>query len=249
MFYNKNCMMYRNEWKYTCRQSDLLKIENRINNILYLDTHIDKNKGFYEIHSIYFDDYKNSCANDNDAGVSRRYKWRIRYYDNDLSTLTLEKKIKYNGMCYKKQCKIDLETYNNIINRDIDKIIWGNNQDKVLISFCKDILSKLYVPKVIVDYERRAFVEEFNNVRITFDRNISVSKDIDKFLTRDYSSIPLLDNGQHVLEVKFDYMLPSYINKLVDIDELIQNSFSKYYLGSRKLGRTFIWISFQKLLN
>lgn len=240
MFYNDICMIYRNEWKYTCKKVDLAKIENRINNVLYLDEHIDKEKGYYNIHSLYFDDYKNSCANDNDAGVNTRYKWRIRYYDNDLSTLCLEQKIKYNGMCFKKQCKIDIDTYNSIINNDIDNVIWGKNQDKLLIQFCKDILTKLYSPKIIVDYERRAYIEEFNNVRVTFDCNISVSKDIDKFLTGDYSSIPLLTNNNHVLEVKFDYMLPSYINKLVDIDEISQNSFSKYYLGVKKIGRTFI---------
>lgn len=233
-------MMYRNEWKYTFKNSDLFKIENRINNVLKLDIHVDQTKGFYNIHSLYFDDYKNSCANDNEAGINKRYKWRIRFYDDDLSTLKLEKKIKYNGMCYKKQCNIDIETYNNIISNDIDKVLWSNNQDRLLIEFCKDLLSKLYVPKVIIDYERRAYIEEFNNVRVTFDCNISVSKDVDKFLENNYSSIPLLTNNNHVLEVKFDYMLPSYINKLVDIDEISQNSFSKYYLGVQRIGRTFI---------
>lgn len=233
-------MIYRNEWKYTFKNADLLKIENRINNVLQLDEHIDKKKGFYCIHSLYFDDYKNSCANDNDAGVNRRYKWRIRYYDNDISTLTLEKKIKYNGMCYKKQCRIDQETYNNIINNDIDKVIWKKNQDKLVLDFCQDILTRLFAPKIIVDYERKAFIEEFNNVRVTFDCNISVSRDIENFLSGIYASVPLLENNFHVLEVKFDYMLPSYINKLVSIDEVSQNSFSKYYLGVKKLGRMFV---------
>lgn len=56
-----------------------------------LDPHTPP-KGRYLIHSLYFDDYKDTSLYTTDAGLSKRYKWRIRYYDEDLNYLVLEKK-------------------------------------------------------------------------------------------------------------------------------------------------------------
>ena len=92
-----------------------------------------------------------------------------------------------------------------------------------------------YVPKVIVDYERIAFVEEITNVRITFDTKISASYDFDNFLNGDYIKYYIQPSNQNVLEVKFDDVLPSYIKKIVESYEFKQTSFSKYYYCRRIL--------------
>lgn len=86
-----------------------------------------------------------------------------------------------------------------------------------------------YQPKVIVDYERIAYVEEITNVRITFDMKISASSDIDNFLTGDYIKYYVQENNYNVLEVKFDDILPSFIRNIVESYNFNQTSFSKYY--------------------
>ena len=90
-----------------------------------------------------------------------------------------------------------------------------------------------YRPKVIIDYERIAYVEEITNVRITFDMKISASYDLEHFIDGDYTKFYILPSGINVLEVKFDEILPSYIRNIVESYGFIQTSFSKYYYGRR----------------
>lgn len=84
-------------------------------------------------------------------------------------------------------------------------------------------------PVCIVEYERTAYVERIGNVRITFDRNISGSERTGAFLDKEISGVPLLPEGQHVLEVKYDELLPEYISEALNPGILRRTSFSKYY--------------------
>ena len=97
------------------------------------------------------------------------------------------------------------------------------------------IMTRLFEPKAIVSYERSAYVEEIANVRITLDKNISVSEQFDNFLSGDFMRYPVQERGEHVLEVKFDEILPGYIKSIISNKNLQQSSFSKYYLGRLKL--------------
>lgn len=84
-------------------------------------------------------------------------------------------------------------------------------------------------PVCIVEYERTAFVEPVGNVRVTFDRNISGCENCTNFLEKEIPLIPLLPKGQHVLEVKYDELLPEYIAEVLNLGVLQRTSFSKYY--------------------
>ena len=96
-----------------------------------------------------------------------------------------------------------------------------------------------YIPKVIIDYERIAYVEEITNVRITFDMKISASYELEKFLDGDYQSFYLLPSGLNVLEFKFDEILPSHIRNIVESYSFKQSSFSKYYYGRKIIDSYF----------
>lgn len=193
------------------------------------DSHAGQN-GKYEIHSIYFDDYKDTCARENVAGERKRFKYRIRYYDNISDKLWLEKKEKNNNYCHKRKCAITLQEYMAIVNGKSLEVFW-NTQEQLLKEFCIDIVTKRFMPKVIINYEREAFVEIISNVRITLDCNISASDEIGQFLSGNYFRVPVMEKEKHVLEVKFDEVLPSYIKAVLQSDVLLQQSFSKYYLG------------------
>lgn len=227
---------YRNEWKYYITNPDIELVKNKLEKVLSLDIHANKTNSKYIIHSLYFDDYTNSCLFDNDAGLGKRYKWRIRYYDNDLSYICLEKKIKFYGLCLKKSCKLSLNQLENILLGNIQNVLYSTD-NSLLKEFCIDSITKLFKPKVIIDYERTAYVEPISNVRITFDRNISASLELDKFLSRDYIRYPLLNRNTHILEVKFDDILPSYIKQATHVENLKQTTFSKYYLSRKILER------------
>ena len=195
------------------------------------DSHTPDN-GRYLIHSLYFDDYKDTSVYTTNSGLSKRFKWRIRYYGDDLDYIVLERKEKINSRCHKKSCKLTLTEYDKIISGNITDIVYDTNKE-LLKELARDMLIYDYRPKVIVDYERIAYVEEITNVRITFDMKISASYDLENFLKGDYIKYYINPSGMNVLEVKFDEILPSHIRKIVESYSFNQTSFSKYYYGRK----------------
>lgn len=225
--------IYRNEWKYRVNDANLAVIKGRLQGIMDLDLH-SGDLGVYQVHSLYFDDYKDSCAKENEAGVSKRYKYRIRYYGDNPDFLKLERKEKLDGRCHKDSTLITKDEFDKIIEGKAEELYW-ETEDVFLKKFCVLMMTRLFAPRLIVDYERVAFVEEITNVRITFDRNIAISSEVSEFLTGSYLSFPLQEYNEHILEVKFNSILPGYIRNIVTNKNLLQSSFSKYYLGRLKI--------------
>jgi len=222
---------YRNEWKYSLSNGELSLLKSRISEVMELDPHTPK-KGRYLIHSLYFDDYKDTSVYTTDSGLSKRFKWRIRYYDEDLNYIVLERKEKLDSRCHKKSCKLTLDEYEAIVSGNITDILYDTDK-KLIKELARDMMLYDYRPKVIIDYERIAYVEEITNVRITFDMKISASYELEHFIDGDYTRFYINPSGINVLEVKFDEILPSYIRKIVESYGFKQTSFSKYYYGRK----------------
>lgn len=229
---------YRNEWKFLVDNQTLSLLKSRLSQVIELDPHTPPG-GKYLIHSLYFDDYKDSAVYTTDAGISKRYKWRIRYYNNDPEDyLVLEKKEKLEGRCYKKSCRLVIPEYQDILSGDISKIAYDSKKP-LIQKLASDILRRQCQPKVIVTYERIAFVENVLNIRITFDTKISASHEIDHFLDGKYLTFPLLTNHQSVLEVKYDEILPAHIRRILEPYNFQQTAFSKYYF-CRKIINSYL---------
>ncbi len=64
---------YRNEWKYTLDEADIAVIIPRLDALMEKDAHADES-GQYTVRSVYFDDYTDRCARENEAGISERFK-------------------------------------------------------------------------------------------------------------------------------------------------------------------------------
>lgn len=224
---------YRNEWKFCCDEYDLEILRNRLEAMLEKDSYGDDN-GRYEVHSLYFDDYKDTCMRENDAGISERAKYRIRYYGSRPDFIRLERKEKRDGRGRKRTCLLSEANYQKIVNGAADELFW-QTEDPLLQKFCMQCMTRKFMPKAIIAYERTAYVEDISHIRITLDQNISVSDDLPHFLDGDYMRYPIQEKRLHVLEVKFDYILPGYIKHLITNRNLSQSSFSKYGLGRRTL--------------
>lgn len=224
---------FRNEWKYCCDEGDIALISARLTSVLDIDEHtLAQNK--YSIHSLYFDDYRNACANDNAFGVEKRFKWRIRYYDGPKKSLHLELKQKRFGYTHKESCPMTKKELKLILDNKPEEILWKTKY-KLLRRFCVATMSRRFEPKVIIHYERTAYVEPITNIRITLDQNIAAGNDFEHFIDGKYMRYPIQEKARHVLEVKFDYILPSYIKDIINSHGFRQTSFSKYYLGRKKM--------------
>lgn len=220
-------MEYRVENKYLVSDLELAIIEHRLKAVMHQDIH--QNGDCYEIRSVYFDDICDSCMNDNDSGIDCRKKYRIRIYDPVSSPIKLEIKEKVHGYTKKTSCNISREECESFITDNNDLCFGERTPMNELILQRK--LARMQ-PKIIIVYERSAFVCETGNVRITFDRNIMASKAVDSFFDdRVQGAIPVLPKGMHVLEVKYDELLPDVISQQLEIGKLRKTAFSKYYLG------------------
>ena len=227
---------YRTEWKYNLNNQQLSLLKSRISSLLVLDEHSKKDK--YIVHTLYFDNYKNIITRMNDLGNNKRFKWRIRYYNDDINYIVLEKKEKLNNRSHKKVCPITLKEYEDILSFNMNLLY---ETDKLLIKeLFRDIMLYNFVPRIIIDYERIAYTEKVTNVRVTFDLKISVSSDIDNFLNGSYHKYPINPGNYNVLEVKFDDILPSYIRKVIESYGFNQTSYSKCYYGMKMINSYYL---------
>lgn len=225
---------YRHELKFLVDERDIALLTSRLKNVLVPDKHNGK-KGYYRIRSIYLDSFSNECVDENESGVSPREKYRIRSYDYNDDLIFLECKIKNHDMTYKKSCRLSKEQFNDIMAGRPGKM---SIPDKELDTESEEVLRKLqlnmqirrYRPKVVVEYDRTAFICHDGNVRITFDKDISGSGYIQKFFDPDMPKRPVMPKGIHVLEVKYDEFLPSYIREILEYGKMQRTSYSKYYL-------------------
>lgn len=218
---------FRHEFKYLCTDTQLAILKTRLMSIMAKDSHVGPD-GVYHIKSLYFDDYNDRCFWENEDGVTPREKYRIRIYENSNARISLECKRKENDKIHKSSCRLSIEQFEYLA------------YDKGSLSFdsLPPLAQKLQVlkmtsgmhPKVIVEYERTPYVYKNGNVRVTFDRNITSSSQVDQFFSSEAKKRPILPAGMQLLEVKYDEYLPDPIYHALMLDNMQRTNFSKYYL-------------------
>ena len=207
--------------------ADLVLLGSRLQTVMSQDIHQDGD--CYEIRSLYFDDAWDRCMDENEAGVDQREKYRIRLYDPRSDVIHLEIKEKNRGYTKKRACDLSREECLQIMEGTLPLKLDGRAP---LNALQMKMRCSGMEPKVIIAYERTAFVHPSGNVRITFDRNIMASRCREDFLEDRVSGMtPVLPAGLHVLEVKYDEFLPDVIAQQLEIGKLRKTAFSKYYLG------------------
>ena len=219
--------MYRVEDKFSCSEVEMLLLKARLQSVLDTDTN-QKDKDGYQITSVYFDDYWDSCLKETNDGVRVRCKYRIRIYDDKFDVIKLEIKYKKDSRIYKLSQRISFEEMKTLlkgecVEREIEK-------DDCLGRMNVAIKTKKLEPVVIVEYDRTAFVYETGNVRITLDRNLRYSTNIDDFLFGKKESYRIVPETNRVIEVKYDELLPGVISRIIENGNMTQTSFSKYSL-------------------
>ena len=218
---------YRHEYKYIINGIQESILYPLAQGILQRDTHVQED-GMYTIRSLYFDDPYDSCFYENMNGTDPRSKFRIRYYNSDTTRINLEKKAKMRGMTSKISCSLSEEECLQLMQGQ--RIIVTDQMPKQKAELLLEIQMRCLSPKVIVTYDRIPFVYAAGNVRITFDKNITASKEIFSFLDGNYRQRPIMAPAQSILEVKWDELLPLHIQQTLQLDTLQWSAFSKYYM-------------------
>lgn len=223
---------WRHELKYLCYESELRILEKSLQLILHRDIHASVN-GVYTVSSVYFDSLSRECYYDNENGTDPRYKFRMRTYNHSEDRVALEKKIKWRSKTSKKYCLIDPMICREVLEGA--ELTNHVGQGKALDDWIIERNAKILKPTVLIEYVRTPYVYKLGNVRITFDRFISASRNVNGLFSSEVSKIAVLPTGRHILEVKYDDYLPDPIYNILDTGHMQQITFSKYYLGCKAL--------------
>lgn len=215
-------MDFRHEWKHEITYLDLLALRQRLRAVSQVDRHTVDGK--YQIRSLYFDTPSDRALREKLDGVSCREKFRIRYYNGDISVIHLEKKSKLGGLGNKQSAALSAPEVSSLLEGSLG---WMLDSGRPLV---RELYSKMRTqqlqPRTIVDYTREPYVYPAGNVRVTLDYDIRIGLRCADFLTPGVT-IPAGD-APIILEVKWDTFLPAVIRDAIQLAGRRASSFSKY---------------------
>jgi hypothetical protein len=217
---------YRHELKHFINYFDYLQLESRLQHLMTRDQYTGE-AGSYQVRSLYFDNFYDKALREKIEGFSVREKFRLRYYNDDPSYIKLEKKSKRRGL--------NLKEAEIITREECEMLLKG--QRSFLLQSDKKLYNELYAkmyyeqlrPRVIVDYQRQAYLYPAGNVRITIDSDIRASNSIGEFFSPGLFC-PRVTNSM-ILEVKYHDYLPQVIRNVIQLKSRHAVAVSKYAMG------------------
>lgn len=219
-------MEFRHEYKFQISPLDRQLLLSRLRPLGLEDPHAQA--GEYRVYSLYFDDLRDTALRQKLDGVENRDKFRLRYYNEDLSFIRLEKKSKRGGLCQKRSAPLTQGQAEAILAGRVEFL--QQSQDPLLLEFYARLRAGLG-PAALTAYRREPFVYAPGNVRITIDRDIRTGVYARRLDAAQAALVPVAapeDGETLVLEVKYDAFLPDLIRQAIHMEGRPWTAFSKY---------------------
>ncbi len=221
---------YRHEWKYLIDAAQKELICRRIDSFLRLDK--NAKDGGYMIRSLYFDDYFKTAYTQKDAGVLERKKYRIRIYNYSDKVIRLERKKKFGSYIFKEDASLTRDEVYKILDGDYGFLL--RSDQPLLREFYVECMSNVMRPRTIVDYDRQPWILDEGTVRITFDMDVRAAVGSFDIFDETLPTIPVLEPGKLVMEVKYTEFLPKFIRDVLPDRASEFLAVSKYVLCYEK---------------
>lgn len=206
----------RFEFKYLVSSEQKDEIIRQIKSFMYLDPFVTSGIS-YLVTSLYFDSPTLTFYRQNEAGLPDRKKIRFRHYDNNQKIVFKEIKRKHQDIVYK------------------DRVISDGPPDSPVEIEIKQLTKLLHLrPTLWIKYNRQPWIDPKNNLRVTFDSDITAASA--KFMSdREAKWFRKILPGHNIMELKFDGKLPWQIFNIISKFSLIREALSKYRLAVEKL--------------
>jgi hypothetical protein len=217
----------RHENKYYISRGDAQALMGKLNVLLKKDIN-DQDNGYW-VTSLYYDDPYNCAYHDKLDGTAERFKFRIRYYNEDQAFFKLEKKSKHGTMTLKTSSTLTYEEVEKLMRADYSFLTL--KEEGLYKEFYHACTSKLFTPKSLVRYRRNAYTHPIGDMRITFDDLIQSSTNNDLTLKGEW--YPLMQSDMIIMEVKFNGVMPEYLKRLLESGNTTQASASKYVFARK----------------
>jgi hypothetical protein len=172
------------------------------------------------IHSLYFDTNNYKSALDNIIGISKRRKYRFRWYGNSKDTFGyFEIKNKNNILSKKETYQLNVKVKNIDFKRmlDLNSFEFNSLNEKLK----KKIIGIKLFPNLFVEYDRSYY--KFHNLDLTLDSNLHFTQygGLEKKKTKNCL----------IFEIKFNIKFENEINLLLNDLDLAISRNSKYLQG------------------
>lgn len=214
--------VFRTEKKYEVQTVTEYQLADRLTRIAEEDSH--NGLEGYMVRSLYFDSIYDNDYFDKVDGLEKRKKIRLRIYDPTDQIVKLELKEKQGSAQLKSSMIITREQALSMIRADYSFLKEKKTPlaERLYITLTEGV----YRPACIIEYDRRAYICDTNDIRITIDKNIRVSKKVGDFFAEAIEFIPVLSHP--ILEVKYNGFLLSYLRYAVNLANLLETALSKY---------------------
>lgn len=216
---------YRHEYKHSINLMDYHSIRQRLKAVAVLDPNAGEN-GRYHIRSLYFDNYEDKALKEKLYGLPNREKFRIRLYNGKNDFIRLEKKSKMNGLCNKQSVSLTSEETRRLLSGDVSWM--RDSSEGLLVELYAKMEYQQLRPRTLVDYQREAYIFPYGNVRVTFDSEVRTGMYATGLFRQDIPTLPVIEPGLMILEVKYDSFLPDIIRDLVQTNTRRTGAYSKY---------------------
>lgn len=228
--------VFREEKKFLISVAEFLNTSDKLEKVMLQDIHNGTHG--YLIRSLYFDTIYDGDFFEKQAGVELRRKVRLRCYDPNADFAMLELKQKQGSRQLKRSLRITREDAQRLIERDYSPLL--KYEDPFAAEMYALMQTRVYRPKTIVQYNRKAFIAKENKIRVTFDSRIESTESSFDLFSDKLDMNPVLDPYDVVLEVKFNGFLLSYIRGLINNIDKSELSVSKYVLARQNAYQTHL---------
>ena len=164
--------------------------------------------------------------------TARQKKYRIRIYDCSERSIRLERKKKFGSFIYKESAPLTKEEVWKILDGDYGFLL--KSPYPLCREFYVECVSSLMRPRTIVDYDREPWIMDEGTVRITFDADVRAAVGSFDLFDSSLPTLPVLEPGKLVMEVKFTEMLPQIVREILPPQAEEFTAVSKYVLCYEK---------------
>lgn len=214
-------VMQRYELKYLMDRGQTAYLMNRLRGHMEPDRY-----GKTTIASLYYDTPDRRLIRASLDKPDFKEKMRLRSYGRatENSPVFLELKRKASGIVYKRRVRSTLPEVRAFFRGENE--LFENRQINGELNWFRDYYEALE-PACLIIYDRIAYFEPEGDLRLTIDFNPRYRME-DLRLTGDMDGIPLLPEGNTILEVKVQAAMPMWLSAILDEGEIYKSSFSKY---------------------
>ena len=208
-----NTLPLRHELKFFINEMQYFVLSGVLDGILQRDPNGDEYNE-YHIRSLYFDTVWDTALSDKIDGVQNRDKYRIRIYNFSDKVIKLECKTKVGSLISKRSVSIPRILCEQLMAGDPAGL--ETTKSGLLNDVYREMTVNLLHPVVLVDYVREAYLHPAEEVRITFDKQLRSGLRSTDLFNPYVPTLPPFDNGEIILEVKYNRILPSYIRDILN---------------------------------